>query len=182
MIRKLVFSSVLALAAAGTVFGAQGAPAGSVPRTPAARIPVNPGPPARLVNPASPAARLMLATPAQRQRALEKLPPEQQERIRKQLEWFDALPKAQQDLQIRRLQLFASLPPEKRLVIREQMKVFAAMPPDRKAQVRRAWQMLESLPPAQRERRMNSDAFRSRFSTDEQKLIADLCEAWLPPL
>src|SRR5690242_18761710 len=53
--------------------------------------------PRRLANPANPVARLYRASPEERERALEKLPPAQQERFRRNLQWFDSLPKRQQD-------------------------------------------------------------------------------------
>jgi hypothetical protein len=41
--------------------------------------------------------------------------------------------------------------------------------------------MLQNLPRGQRAARMNSPAFKNRFSPDEQKIVADLSEAWLLP-
>jgi hypothetical protein len=145
----------------------------------------NAGPPAaagRLINPESVAARLMLATPEQRQRALERFPAARREQIQKQLAWFDSLPKTQQELQIRRLERFAALPPDKQVIVRRQMEVFNQLPPARKQAIRRALLLLQSLPDAERTARMNSRAFRSRFSPEEQRIIADLSEAWLPPM
>ena len=47
--------------------------------------------------------------------------------------------------------------------------------------IQRALVMLQNLPRGQRAARMNSPAFRNRFSPDEQKIVADLSEAWLLP-
>ena len=140
------------------------------------------GPPARLLNPANPAARLMLATPEQRQKALENLSPQQQERIRRQLAWFDALPKPQQQLQIQRLHRFAALTPDQRMAVRRQIQAFNQLPPERKAMVRRVWQALESLPPRKRAARLSSEAFKTRFTPEEQQIVTGLADAWLPPL
>src|SRR5689334_15607031 len=55
-----------------------------------------PKPGVRITNPANPVERLYRMTPEQRDRALEKLPPQQQERMRAQLKWFDGLGPEQQ--------------------------------------------------------------------------------------
>ncbi len=73
---------------------------------PQARRPM--GPP--LGNPANPAVRLYQASPEERERALEKLPPAMQEQIRKQLQRFDAMPPEQQRIIIAQNQRFAVAP------------------------------------------------------------------------
>jgi hypothetical protein len=135
----------------------------------------------RLVNPASPAARLMLAAPEERQRYLEKLPPERRERIQKQLEWFDSLPREQQQLQIRRAERFAGLSPERRLVTRQRMLDFNQLPPQRKQAIRRALVLLQDMNPRQRANRLNSPAFKMRFSEEERRILESLSENLLPP-
>src|SRR5689334_20273468 len=62
------------------------------------------GPP--LANPISPVVRLYQATPEQRERALEKLPPRQQEQLRKELERFDNLPDEQKQRRIEQAERF----------------------------------------------------------------------------
>ena len=145
--------------------------------------PKAPNPPARLVNPESVAAMLMRATPEQRERALQRFPPERQAQLRKQLAWFDSLPKAQQEIQLQRLERFARLPPDQQLLVRQQMQHLNRLPPARSRLVRQALALLQSLPPAQRAVRMNRPAFRERFSPEEWQIITDLADAWLlPPL
>jgi hypothetical protein len=99
------------------------------------------------------------------------------------LAWFDSLPKAQQDLQIRRLEHFAALSPDKQVIVQRQMQALKQLPPARRQAIRRALLTLQSVPDAVRAARMNSRAFKSRFSPEEQQMISDLSEAWLlPPL
>jgi len=136
----------------------------------------------RLLNPASPAARLMRATPEERQRALQQFPPARQEQIRKQLEWFDRLPKVQQDIEIRRIERFAALPPDQRAAVRREVQALNQLPPERRQAIRRALLALSALNANQRARRMNNPAFRSRFTGDEQRMIATLSDGLLPPL
>ena len=151
---------------------------GRAARPPAIPRPAQP----RLVNPASPAARLMLASPEARRRALEQLPPERQEQVRQQLQWFDSLPPAQQAIEIRRIERFAALPPDQRAAVRGAMLALNQLPPPRRQAVRRALIALGALNPNQRLRRMNNPAFRDRFSPDEQRIIATLSDGLLPPL
>jgi hypothetical protein len=152
------------------------APKGESPRLPKAPI----GPP--LLNPASPAARLYRATPDERDRALEKLPPRLQQQLRAQLERFDAMPKAQREIVIRRAERYAALSPEDREIVRRQIVALRQLPQERRAAVGLALRRLQPMPEEQRLETVNSDEFKSRFSREEQKIIADLSEVMTPPL
>ncbi len=138
------------------------------------------GPP--LSNPASPAARLYRATPEERDRALEKLPPKMQEQIRTQLEAFDRMPKEQQQVFIRRAERFAALSPARKAEVIQQLQALNKLPQDRKREVAIALRRLQMLPDEDRRKLLESDAFKSRFSPEEQKMIADLSDGMLPPL
>src|SRR5437879_3200260 len=91
-----------------------------------------------LRNPGSPAARLYRAPPEERERALEKLPVNMQERIRKELQWFDSLPKAQQEIAIKRSERLAALSPVQQRAIRLQLQALNQLEPDRRRAVRNA--------------------------------------------
>jgi hypothetical protein len=135
----------------------------------------------RLANPGAVVQRLMRMTPEQRERALQKLPPERQARIREQLQRFDSLPKAEQE---RRLQLgatFANLPPETQNLVRRQIRAFNQLPEDRRRIVGAAFQRLRRLPPAERQARMARPAFQNRFTPEEQQMLSDLSENLPPP-
>ena len=84
-------------------------------------------------------------------------------------------------MQIRRLEHFASLPPGQQAIVRVQMEALAKLAPARRQAIQRALILLQSLPRDQRTARINSPAFQSRFSPDEQKIVEDLSEAWLLP-
>lgn len=159
-------------------------PAPSPPKNPAPKPapPKQPaiGPP--LSNPASPAARLYRATPEQRERALEKLPQKMQEQLRIQLDAFDALPKDQQEVQIRRAERFAALGPKRQGEIRQQMVQWQKLPPDRRGAVSLALRRLAVMPETDRQKVISSEDFKSRFSENERKIVADLSEVMLPPI
>jgi hypothetical protein len=186
MSRLMIVSGVLLLGV-GSALCAQPVPA---PR------PGQPGPPAknipkaapkiakaqqRLVNPANPATRLFRATLEERERALEKMTPEQQKNARGIWQWFDRLPKDQQDMQLRRLDRFLQLTPAQRAEIRALLREVNELPQDRKRQLGQALLRLQTMPDAQRAQLLNSPAFKERFSPDEQRIIARLADAWLPP-
>src|ERR1035438_9129748 len=140
-----------------------------------------PKPAPRLVNPANPATRLFRMAPEQRERAFEQMNPQQQESARKQVEWFDGLPKEQQAIQLRRIEHFEQLPPEQRAEVRGLLTEANTLPPPRRVLVRQALARLQNLPDADRDRFLNSPAFKTRFSTEEQRVITRLADAWLPP-
>jgi hypothetical protein len=155
----------------------------AIPRNtnPNARLPrPQMGPP--LSNPASLAARLYKATPQERDRALEKLPPNIQEQLRKQLDTFDAMPKEQQQVFIRRAERFAAQPPARQAAIRAQIQALGKLPQDRRQAINIALRRLQPLPDDQRQKVLNGEEFKSRFSPEEQKIIADLSEVMLPPM
>jgi Protein of unknown function (DUF3106) len=137
------------------------------------------GPP--LGNPANPAVRLYEASPEQRERALEKLPPAMQEQIRKQLQRFDAMPPEQQRIIIAQNQRFASLPLEQQQAFRLQFQAFNKLPPERRRTIAMALRAFETMPEAERARMLQSDDFRSRFSPEDLKMIGDLSVVLLPP-
>jgi hypothetical protein len=149
---------------------------GGNPRPP--RQPI--GPP--LSNPASPAARLYRASPEERDRALEKLPPRLQQQLRTQLQRFDAMPKPQQEIMIRRAERYAALTQEQQAAIRRQLVALRDLPQERRTAVNRALRRLGSMSDEQRLKVVAGDDFKARFSPEEQQIIADLSEVMLPPL
>ncbi len=134
----------------------------------------------RIGNQGTVVQQLMRMTPEQRERALEKLPPERQARIREQLQRFDSLPKAEQERRLRLAEMFANLPPEKQDLVRRQIKAFNELPEDRRRVVGPAFQRLRRLSDAERQAVMARPAFQNRFTPAEQQMLADLSEN-LPP-
>ena len=136
----------------------------------------------RLVNPGNVATRLFRMTPEERDRALEKLPPIQQENARKTLAWFDGLPKEQQANQLRRLEQFAQLPPERKALVRQMVMAANHLPPPRRVAVGQALLRLQGMTDEQRAATLNRPAFQNRFSQEEFRIISGLADAWMGPL
>jgi hypothetical protein len=181
--------SALLLSVAGAVGSAQ-PKGGSKPAPPPAAKPaprggggVQPrrpiGPP--IGNPSNPAVRLYEASPEQRERALEKLPPNMQEQIRKQLQRFDAMPPEQKRIVIAQVKHFAALSPAQQQTFRRQFQAFSKLPPEQRRPIATALRRLEAMPEADRARLLSSDAFQSGFSPEERQMISDLSVALLPP-
>ncbi len=159
-------------ARAGAPRNAGGAPkaAGGLPKM---------GP--RVTNPANPVARLYRATPDERERALEKLPPAQQERIRAQLKWFDGLRPEQQAVVLNRAERLAAMPPEKRSEVRQSIQDFQHLPADRKPLVGGVLRRLQNATEEQRKTFLSSPRFLNDFSPEEQKIIVDLAQVMQAP-
>src|SRR5581483_8539292 len=120
------------------------------------------------------AQRLLQMSPEERDRALEKLPPDRQEQVRKNLEKLDRLPQAEKDHIAAQAKGLDSLPADKRKIVMQQLNAFNKLPDDRIRPVRRALMNLMGMPEEQREKRLNSEAFKNNFSPQEQSILRDL--------
>ncbi|GEM_PF-2141539 len=151
----------------------------------AAALPAQPSrtdkPAPKMANPSAIVQQLIRMTPEQRERAIEKLPLERQAQIRENLRRFDRLPKAEQERRLRVVEMFAQLPPEKQDLVRRQIQAFNHLPDDRRRLVSAAFQRLRRMPESERQTRLESQAFRNRFTPEEQQIIADLAENLPPP-
>jgi hypothetical protein len=137
--------------------------------------------PQRFVNPANPVTMLFNASPEQRDRALEKATPEQQEQARKLLAWYDNLSPGEKQIQLERVQRFQQMSPAERGEIRRQMQALNQLQQPRKGLVAQALRRLQRMPDDQRQEVLNSEQFKSTFSADEQKIITTLGQIWFPP-
>jgi hypothetical protein len=178
MPRRIQFAAVLLLGTLMPALAADKPPRRANPPPPAAR---NPKGAPKLGNPGNVAQRLLQMSPEERERILSRFPPERQAQIRQRLQRLDSLPKQQQDRAIERYQTFSNLPPEKQDLVRRQIRAFNALPDDRRQMVGAAFQRLRRMPEAERQARMSSPAFKSRFSPEEQQILADLSANWPPP-
>lgn len=92
-------------------------------------------------------------TPEQRQRVLDRLPPER---------------RALMESRMNRLE---QLPPEQREQLKQRYLEFEALPQDRQDALRLEIQALRNIRPAIRQARMNSPAFNRQYSPDEQRIL-----------
>jgi hypothetical protein len=135
----------------------------------------------KLPNPDNPIARLRAMTPEQRERAIEKLTPQQQVNARRMLENFDKQNDAQKQKQLGWANEFYSLPPDKQGLVRAQIKAMNALPPDRLREVRSAYARLSNSTPEQRAEILARPQFQKRFSPEELQMLTVLPEYWPLP-
>ncbi len=146
--------------------------------SPPARVTAPKGPRggARIANPGLVAQQLMQMTPEERERALEKLPPQRQAQLRERLEKFDSLPPQQRERMIRQYQMLSSLPPEKQNLVRRQIQAFNHLPDDRRRQLGPELQRLRRMPENERQARIASDDFKTKYTPEEQQMLSDISQ------
>jgi hypothetical protein len=117
---------------------------------------------------------MMAMPPERREQMLERLPPQQQVRLRQALENFDKLPPAERSRQLGILNMYANLPPERQVALTRQIQLFNHLPDDRIAVVRPELVKLHRMPESERSARMASEEFKSKFAPAEQQMLAEI--------
>jgi hypothetical protein len=129
------------------------------------------------LNPVNQFERLIAMPPEKRDQVLERLPPAQQERLRQRLEQFDKLPPQQKALRLELANRYFALPPEKQAAFAQQVQAFNSLDRDRHRAVQQELRTLWQLNEQQRQERLNSDEFKTRFSPAELQMLNDLSSA-----
>jgi len=115
-----------------------------------------------------------------KRKALEKLPPDRREQVRRQLERktenINNLPEAERERLFDRYQKLIHLPPERQNQIRRSYRQYQELPEDRKQGVHQELDDLSKMPEAERRARINSEEFRSKYTLAEQQMMQDLAE------
>jgi hypothetical protein len=161
----------LALAAVALAAGAAQEPAVS-PRQPMVVRP--PGPGLTILD------RLYRMSPEERKKALDRLPPQRRARIEQRLNQFQSLPSAERERLQRQLEWFRQLSPERQEGARSLFQRFRQLPPYRRQVLNREARRLRDLDDTARSARMDSPAFRNRYSPEEQGMLRDMV-ALTPP-
>jgi hypothetical protein len=154
---------LLTLLAAAAVFGGQAS---------------NPG----LIKPEPMIERLRSMTPEQRERFLNRLPPERRAKVEKRLQEYEQLSPEQRERLQESYSAFRRLPPEKQDEVRLTFKQFNQLPQPRKVQIRRELAYLQTLSPEARQGRLDSPAVRDRFSPEEQQILGRMTSLLNPSL
>jgi hypothetical protein len=128
----------------------------------------------RILNPGNPVLRMMAMPPERREQILERLPPQQQVRVRQALENFDKLPPAQKSRQLGILNMYANLPPAKQAALTRQIQLFNSLPDDRIAVLRPELVNLHRMSESERSDRIASEEFRSKFTPAEQQVLSGI--------
>jgi hypothetical protein len=120
--------------------------------------------------------RLERMSPDQRQRVLEKLPPERRQRIEARLRQYESLTPEERERLRRQFERFRQMPPERQQALRELFRRFRELPEDRRRAVRRGVWELQRLGEARRELRLSRPWFRNRYSPEELQMVRELLE------
>jgi hypothetical protein len=139
--------------------------------------PGNGGQPAgggRILNPGNPVLRMMAMPPERREQMLERLPSQQQVRLRQALENFDKLPPAERSRQLGILNMYANLPSEKQAALTKQIQLFNHLPDDRIAALRPELVRLHRMSESERSDRIASEEFKNKFTPAEQQMLAEI--------
>jgi hypothetical protein len=132
--------------------------------------------PKMLPNPSNEIQQLLRMSPAQRDRILEKYPPDRQAQLRQRLQNFDNQPAAERERKLQILDNFSHLPPDKQTLVRTQIQAYNKLPNDRRVMVGQAYVRLSRMPEAERRAWLDSNPFKNRFTPAEQQIISDLTQ------
>jgi hypothetical protein len=149
-------------------------PPGVTPKGSAKGLPKGAGP---RLNPANQFERLIAMPPEKREQVIERLPPQQQERLRARLDQFDKLPPQQKALRLELANRYFALPPERQQAYAEQVHAFNQLVPRRKKAIVDELHTLWTLPDADRRTRLGSEDFKARYSPDELQILTEISAA-----
>jgi hypothetical protein len=105
-----------------------------------------------------------------------KLTADRQAALLDRLKKFNSLTPVKRDQALQRMEFLAKLSPQQRQQLRDANQQLQGLPPERQVAVHTALRHLRQMPPAERQQVIQSDRFRSTFSDQEQRLIAQLAE------
>jgi t-SNARE complex subunit (syntaxin) len=122
----------------------------------------------------TPIDEFMRMSPAQQQKALNRLPPEQRRRLEERLEKFNQLPRGQQQTLRNMYDRLNQLPPERQQAVRRSLNQFSQQPPERRQAMRQELRSMAPLGAQDRDGRMTSPEFREKFTEKEQRIVRDM--------
>jgi hypothetical protein len=150
------------------------------------RGPLAPGPKAvqrpRAVMAREMILHLMSVSPAEQRAFMEnnprfqRLPPRQQENIRRRLADYNSLAPARREALRERFELFGQLPPEQQDRARELYHQWNQFAPRRRQQLRQGFRELREAAPEERQRLLDGEEFRNRYPENERQVLRGLTD------
>lgn len=125
--------------------------------------------------------------PQEQQKALESDPafralaPQDQERLRQRLNWFNSLPPDRREQVMRRHEIIENMTPQQRAQARDLFQRFQNLPESRRKVMDFYFRNLRNMSPEERQRVMDSQQFRSQFSDEEQNIMRGMTDLNLGP-
>ena len=127
-------------------------------------------------NPPNLVERMMKMNPAQRERALQNLPPARRDNIERRLNEIRKLPTAQQNRIRTRQEMLNSLPPLQQNQVRRSVRQFVDMPEERRGVMNQELNRMAPMSDEERQVYMGTEEFRNKFSAREQQMLFHLAE------
>ncbi len=113
-------------------------------------------------------------SPSQRQKMMDRLPPDRAKKLQDQLDRYEQMPPDQREKLREQYDWFLQLPPEKQDAMRKVYRQYSDLPADRREAVRDEFRDLRDLSAPERKSRLKGGELKSRFNKDERKLIEDM--------
>lgn len=113
-------------------------------------------------------------TPEERKRVIERLPPERQKEVERNLESYQKLTPDDKQRLNKQLESFRNLPAEKQQRARRVYRDINQLPRERKLAIRREMAEMRTLTADERATRLDGDEFKNKFSEDERKMVREL--------
>jgi len=114
--------------------------------------------------------------PAEQQKALNRLPPEQRQKLRERLQKFNQLPPEQQQALKNLYNRLHQLPPERQNAVRKSINKLSQQPSERQQAIRQDLRTMASMSSEERQAHMSSPEFRGKFNKKEQEIVHDMSE------
>jgi hypothetical protein len=124
--------------------------------------------------PKTPIDEFELMPPEQQQRALQRLPREQRQKLQERLQRFNQLPREQQQALRNLYNRLHQLPQKQQESVRKAINRLSEQAPDRQRAMRDELRTMAGLTEQDREARMANPEFRSTFSRREQGIVKDM--------
>jgi hypothetical protein len=109
------------------------------------------------------------------------LPAERQQQLLNRLKDFNNRPPEQRERMLERMRRFENLPPDQQQRARGMFNQFRSLPDDRRMMLNRAFRNLRALPPEERQRAIDSPAFRNNFTDQEREILRGMSDLNLEP-
>lgn len=120
-------------------------------------------------------------TPDERKRVIEKLPPERQKQIERNVESYNKLSDSEKRNLLGQLEHFNSLPAADQQRARRLLREVNQMSTERRTEVRREMARLRRMTEEGRKARLESEDFKGKYSSDERRVIGDLVPLFETP-
>lgn len=115
-------------------------------------------------------------SPEQRQKALNRLPPEQRQKLQERLDRFNQLPPERQQALKNLYNRLHELPPERQNAVRQSINKFALIAPERQQAIRGELTNMANMSPEERRTYVSAPEFRQKFNKKEQEIVRDMSE------